>query len=1102
MSRNSSKKKKSTSKYRQFKISPLIPVIAIIEVIVLIAISTYAWFIVSQEKEANTGVITVDADSGLDIEFKNANYDNSINLWDNVPDDFEFSPVTSLDGRNVFVPTSGTFGSTDTNDIVFRDATVNDINTKYINVDFMLTNQTENDVNVYLNDNSEFSVYSGGVKQAQSKSRALRMAFYTNDGDHGAVSSSILSNTNQENAALDKMDNTVTVYFNNPNSNKWAGCTPYAYVWKTSGGVNYEAVSWPGSKMTHVAGNVYSYTFSNTTGYTGIIFNNGDKDNTEPLNNAGTNTSTYKQTRDLSLDYADGTTGSNGKIYEATATLNNTGTAYTTKTVYFRKPNDWAGVRAHAFRTAGENNSPSFTSYPGDLCKDCGADIYSYTFPTTYGGNNMNGLVFNNSADSSMKTNDINVTSGNGKLYYFDGVGSGTVSSYDYSERKVYFYNSVGWEKPYAKLKSTTGHITRVAMTNLSSGVYYATVPSVYIYIDFEERKDLADGADQNDRYKKTRTSVNYSVSDGYIYRPGTNYSDGYALDSYSYTDYVGEAGDTSTYAVVSPGISAGFQRAYTPVVSASATGAATQLVPAFASSIDNYFKGSENPIFSIPAGGMKDLSMIIWLEGTDKACTSDDYASTALTVKDIFLKLEFSTNIAGMEREVDNVTNYTYRFYDKTREVWTSDRLTNAAGVSVAPVMQLYDNTAKRGYLMHAGSSTYINGKRKVDLWECSAPSTLYTADHDLYFRRVDPYNEDEVWNYWHPCEPQSCNNVAYQLIDGVGYVNFTAFSDGAPASAAESGIAGNDAAISAATSASTPDRSCGGLWGKYQTELLTVVDGTNGNYIKNDSGVMTINYTFKYDGSSNSKTQAIEYKASGPFYNQVYYFVVPKMLKYDSSNASYTGTNAATGFKFKRYYSFNNDYAMNIKNRNASMSYDSGALFNISGALTGYYAEVSIAPDTTTKQAWFGKDLIYVNISYSTKDSNSDLFGGNTIQFKLLYKNGATNLSLNSSSTNGTNEYNFLYTNNGSFSHSDFNGYLSVVPVSATKIWAARCLNTSTNWTTTYNGLYEDVTYSSSSHNLVFTKWKGGYSAPNNIDYAYNNSVGASWPTVPSIE
>ena len=568
MSRNSSKKKKSTSKYRQFKISPLIPVIAIIEVIVLIAISTYAWFIVSQEKEANTGVITVDADSGLDIEFKNANYDNSINLWDNVPDDFEFSPVTSLDGRNVFVPTSGTFGSTDTNDIVFRDATVNDINTKYINVDFMLTNQTENDVNVYLNDNSEFSVYSGGVKQAQSKSRALRMAFYTNDGDHGAVSSSILSNTNQENAALDKMDNTVTVYFNNPNSNKWAGCTPYAYVWKTSGGVNYEAVSWPGSKMTHVAGNVYSYTFSNTTGYTGIIFNNGDKDNTEPLNNAGTNTSTYKQTRDLSLDYADGTTGSNGKIYEATATLNNTGTAYTTKTVYFRKPNDWAGVRAHAFRTAGENNSPSFTSYPGDLCKDCGADIYSYTFPTTYGGNNMNGLVFNNSADSSMKTNDINVTSGNGKLYYFDGVGSGTVSSYDYSERKVYFYNSVGWEKPYAKLKSTTGHITRVAMTNLSSGVYYATVPSVYIYIDFEERKDLADGADQNDRYKKTRTSVNYSVSDGYIYRPGTNYSDGYALDSYSYTDYVGEAGDTSTYAVVSPGISAGFQRAYTPVVS------------------------------------------------------------------------------------------------------------------------------------------------------------------------------------------------------------------------------------------------------------------------------------------------------------------------------------------------------------------------------------------------------------------------------------------------------------------------------------------------------------------------------------------------------
>ena len=57
MSRNSTKKKKSTSKYRKFKISPLISIVAIIEVLVLVAISTYAWFIVAQEKLIDTGSV-------------------------------------------------------------------------------------------------------------------------------------------------------------------------------------------------------------------------------------------------------------------------------------------------------------------------------------------------------------------------------------------------------------------------------------------------------------------------------------------------------------------------------------------------------------------------------------------------------------------------------------------------------------------------------------------------------------------------------------------------------------------------------------------------------------------------------------------------------------------------------------------------------------------------------------------------------------------------------------------------------------------------------------------------------------------------------------
>ena len=1088
MSRNLSKKKKSTSKYRKFKISPLIPVVAMIEVLVLVAISTYAWFTVSQEKSANTGIITVDADSGLDIEFKNANYDDQINLWDYVPDDFEFTPVSSLDGRNVFVPTSGTFESTATNNIKFREGTVNDINTKYIDVDFMLTNQTDEDVNVYLNDNSHFKVYSGGTN---TNSRALRLAFYTNDGMHGNVNSTILSNTNQENAAIDNMDKTVTVYFNKPTKNQWANSDAYAYIWKSSS--DDVAVTWPGSKMTHVAGNVYSYTFSNKTGYTNIIFNSGAA--TGVAYN-GSNASSYNQTRNLSLSYnsSTGVTGADGKIFEATAEEGNTGTAYSTKTVYFRKPVDWAGVRAHAFYATGDTRS--FTDWPGDYCKDCGADIYSYTFPTTWESLGMNKIVFNNSANASNKSADLDAT--NGRLYYFNNNGNGACNYETYSERKIYFYNDIpsrsAWEKPYAKVTTNTGHVSRIPMTKLSAstdsaGVFYATVPSIYTTVAFEDRTGYNDTTTNvSTTYKYTQGAT---VTAGNIYRPSQWTSSGYTLAFYSYTGYVGEEGE-NTYAVISPGVSAGFQRSYTPVVGvAPSTGSASQVVPAFASSIDNYFKSSSNPMFTIPANGMLDLSMIIWLEGTDVDCTNGNYASggTPATLKDIDIKLEFSTNKLDRQ-EFLNQTNYTYRFYDKTREVWTSDRLTNDAGVSVAPVMQLYDNTEKRGYLMHAASTTYINGKRKIDLWECSANSNLYTAGHDLYFRRVDPYNEDEVWNYWHPVAPNACAGTALQTVNGTTYVNFTAFSDGAPASSAEPGIEGNTTVLTAANSSNgnTPARSCGGLWGKHTTRLLTVVDGTDGNYIKNDHGVMTINYTYKYNSSV---TQTIEYKASGAFYNQVYYFVVPTTI--------YNSTTYASGYKFKRYYDFHNDYAMNIYNRNSTMSYDSGALFSISGKLADYYAEVSKSPGGT-KQAWFGKDLIYVNISYGTNDGNSNLFNGTDIQFKLLYKNGSTNISLNSSAANGTNEYNFLYTNNGSFSHSNFNGYLSVVPVNATKITAARCLNTSTNWTTTYNWLNSDCTYSASNHNLVLTKWDG--TKPNNIGYAYNNEIGSTWPTIPSVE
>lgn len=1061
MSRNSSKKKKSTSKYHKFRISPLIPVLAIIEVLVLIAISSYAWFIVVREKEANTGLITVDADSGLNIDFKNANYDDEINLWDYVAEDFEFSPVTSLDGRNVFVPTSGTFGNDTTNNIVYRDATINDINTKYIDVDFTLTNTNNSEVYVYLNNESHFRVYDRATatnNEQMKNSRALRLAFYTNDAKHGNVGSSILENTNNENAALERLSQSVTVYFNKPSH--WNSC--YAYIWKRISSTNYEAVAWPGSEMTHVAGTVYSYTFSNVEDYTSIVFNNGQKDNTIKYSQ---NSSTYTQTNDLTITA--------GYLYQG----NGNNAAYATKTVYFRKPNDWTGVRAHAFRTPNETNSPSFTSYPGDECTNCGADIYSYTFPETYNGNTMGGIVFNNLANQNNKTADL--AADDGALYYFTNGGSnGACTKTTYSESTVYFNNIFNWKKPYVKLRSTvSGHVTRVPMTNLSAGVYYATVPSAYNQVAFEDRDGLNNTTtDQTTMYKYTQLAA---TNNGYIYRPDTWTSTGYSFTNFSYTDYVGDAEDS--YAVISPGVSAGFQRAYTPVVGVhSTTGAPIEVVPAFASSIDNYIMKSGREMFRIPANGMLDLSMVVWLEGTDKDCTNANYAA-----KNIELYLEFSTSIPAQQRDSDSQPYYTYRFYDKTRECWTSDRLTNDAGVSVAPVMQLYDNTDKRGYLMHAASTTNNGNTRKIDVWECSAPATLYTAGHDLYFRRVDPYNEDEVWNYWHPINPQQCNGAALEQYTVSGttsyYVNFTAFADGAPASTAESGIEGNTSALGAATNSGTPAQSCGGLWGKKETRLLTVIDGTNGFWYSNDKAVMTLRYTYSYGGE---KSQTIEYKTSGPYKGQAYYAVVPTDM--------YNNASKASGFILNRYYKFNPDYAMNIKNRNSSMTYSSTDRFTLSGAMTGYFAEISQSPSngSNVHQQWFGSQLLYVNISYGTDNGNSDLFGGTNIQFMVRYL---------SSAGGSTVQDNYLYTNNGNFSLSNFNGYLTVRPTNAGALTLARCNNGSYNWGTRYNWLKSDCTLDSSKSNIVLKKWDGD--GTNNIAYDYNNlQTTYGWAEIPA--
>ena len=133
------KKTSKSQKSNKFRISPLIAVIALIEVLVLIGVVTYAWFVFAESNTVDSGIITVSPDSGLKIDFADANQNDYINVW-NYLKDFSFEPATSVDGRNIFFPTSGTFENDSTNNIRFREGTVNDVNSKYISIDFTLTN--------------------------------------------------------------------------------------------------------------------------------------------------------------------------------------------------------------------------------------------------------------------------------------------------------------------------------------------------------------------------------------------------------------------------------------------------------------------------------------------------------------------------------------------------------------------------------------------------------------------------------------------------------------------------------------------------------------------------------------------------------------------------------------------------------------------------------------------------------------------------------------------------------------------------------------------------------------------------------------------------
>lgn len=1007
MSRNS-KKKKSTSKYREFKVSPLIAVTAIIEVLVLIVVSTYSWFYLSENKDVNIGTISVDADSGLDIDFKYAREDDYINIWNYVDKDFRFEPVTSLDGRNVFVPTSGTFENTSTSNMVFREGTVNDINSKYINIDFELTNTTDYDMKVFLNNNSYFNVKHGNDKD---ESRALRMAFYPNDASTGKVTSQLIGTSSdysgQEGAGTAQGQKTVyfdnTTWSGNQASKTWDRV--YAYIWNSSTNTPYAA--WPGVEISRMSGSIYSYSFTDTSNeYNKIIFNNG----------------VGSQTGNLNL--------TNGNVY--TASSSGSGNQFKSRTVYFVKPESWDKVYVHAWRNtnlSGTGTDQYYTNWDNgasglDEMKSVGSGIYSYTY--SYGdtaADRVFGLLFTNGTKSDAshqytQTEDIEGASlVNDAVYYTDAYGSGykyttsryTTASYSSIQYKtIYFFNSLGWTTPYIHAMVGLANIS-LPMTTLGGNVYYCNVPDVYTSIYF---KDRVNGSDVSG-HRTYAVPGSLTLQSGYVYRP-INEKDGsgfYKMNSFRYADYTSANG----YAVISPGVSAGFQRTYSPVVKINnESGAAAEVIPAFSNSIDNYIfgnqagdNGASQTVFEIGGHHMISLSMVIWLEGTDPACTAQAYAGN-----NIEMRLEFASSYTdgdGVTHDVNTYGSdtYKYKFYDKTREVWTSDRQATESGITVAPVMQLYDNTVKRGYLMSPESYVTVDGRQKVSCWSVDAPQNIALWGHDIIFRRVNPYDEDEVWNYWHAgrvagaendpvyTDRKNTNTYTVYSVATAGTtdtISFTAFADGSPTRSMLTSH-GNTT-----TQANTvPVVSCGGLWGNHRVRTLTLVDGYAGHGLKNNSGLMTMDYYYRYSGGGRTRKVQIEYKSSGPNNTIFYYFVVPDVM-YTATDYQNSGTGLTV--RFKRYSGYDSGYAIN-SDRNDEIKWE--ATFD-AGKPTGDYFELSQRSDGVNSFYW-GSDMLYVETTNDTKDY---CFSGND---KGAGKNKLLQAHFYVTNASGNSKYAYLY-------------------------------------------------------------------------------------------
>lgn len=160
-------------------------ILALLMAVMLVLGSTFAWIEGSKKAEANGNECTVSAGAGL--QFMGAGVVNGVLTLD---DSTTLEDCSSVDGRNIFFPTTGSIQSSttgtvaSTSDLKFRSAVESDKNVKYLTKDFIIkslesksaSGSTEQTTKIYI-DSASYFTGSDGIDL-----KPFRISLNFNDG--------------------------------------------------------------------------------------------------------------------------------------------------------------------------------------------------------------------------------------------------------------------------------------------------------------------------------------------------------------------------------------------------------------------------------------------------------------------------------------------------------------------------------------------------------------------------------------------------------------------------------------------------------------------------------------------------------------------------------------------------------------------------------------------------------------------------------------------------------------------------------------------------------------------------------------------------------